>query len=113
MKKINWPGGFVFVLLFLLLASPARAATATNQTILLLPGWNIISTPKVLDSHTFSVAETSDNFDIYALDPSKTSGWATLADLGQTEFTPLYGYFINNKTGTNQTLTLNYSQFLV
>jgi len=31
-----------------------------------------------------------------------------MADLGQTEFEPLYGYFVNNKTGAAQTLTFNY-----
>jgi hypothetical protein len=110
-KYISLLGGLTLGFLFLL-ASSAQATTVSSQSILLLPGWNIISTPKVLDSHTFSAAETSTNFDIYALDPSKTSGWATLSDLGQTEFTPLYGYFINNKTGSNQTLTFNYSQNL-
>lgn len=89
-------------------ANVANAAILYSQPITLSPGWNIVSTPKILESHIFSVTETSDNFDIYALDPSKTSGWATLADLGQTEFTPLHGYFINNKTGINQTLTFNY-----
>ncbi|MDD5528000.1 MAG: hypothetical protein PHO56_03450, partial [Patescibacteria group bacterium] len=44
------------------------------------------------------------------MDNTKPSGWATMADLGQTEFTPLYGYFINNKTGSEQTLTVNYKQ---
>ena len=95
-------------ILIVVFANVANADVLYSQTIQLSPGWNIISTPKILESHSFSVSETSDNFDIYALDPSKTSGWATLADLGQTEFTPLHGYFINNKTGINQTLTFNY-----
>ena len=72
------------------------------------PGWNIFSTPKVLSSHVFSAEETSENFDIYVLDASTQTGWATMADLGQSEFTPLYGYFVNNKTGVEQTLTFNY-----
>ena len=97
-----------FALGFLLIAGTAQAATLYSQTVSLTSGWNIVSTPKVLDSHSFSATENSTNFDIYALDPSKTSGWATLADLGQTEFAPLYGYFINNKTGSTQTLTFNY-----
>ncbi len=33
-----------------------------------------------------------------------------MADLGQVEFVPLFGYFINNKTGATTTLTLNYRQ---
>lgn len=99
----------VFLLLALfILPSQVKASALYSQPITLNQGWNIVSTPKVLESHTFSVAETSNNFDIYALDASKTSGWSTLADLGQTEFTPLFGYFINNKTGSNQTLTFNY-----
>lgn len=84
-------------------------ADATSQAIPLSPGWNIVSTPRVLTSHTFSTAETSENFDIYVLDASQTTGWATMADLGQTEFVPLYGYFIHNKTETDQTLTFNFA----
>src|SRR3989344_4153080 len=79
-----------------------------SETVALSSGWNIVSSPKVLDSHNFSAPETSVNFDIYVLNASSTSGWSTMPDLGQTEFTPLYGYFINNKTGLNQTLTFNY-----
>ena len=86
----------------------SSAAVLYTQTVNLQTGWNIVSTPKVLDSHSFSAAETSANFDIYVLDASQTSGWATMAALGQTEFIPLYGYFINNKTGSTQTLTFNY-----
>ena len=87
----------------------AGAVVTNYQTITLSPGWNIISTPKVLSSHEFSVAETSDNFDIYLLDPTSLSGWQTLQGAGQTEFQPLFAYFINNKTGQNQTLQLNYN----
>ena len=36
-----------------------------------------------------------------------------MAQLNQTEFTPLFGYFINNKTGQDQTLTLNYKNDLL
>lgn len=96
------------VLVFPFIASATPVALYSQQ-ILLNKGWNVVSTPRVLDSHTFSAAENSTNFDIYVLDPSKASKWATLADLGQAEFTPLYGYFINNKTGGNQTLTFNYT----
>ncbi len=35
-----------------------------------------------------------------------------MADLGQTEFQPLYGYFINNKTSSSKTLTFNYKSGL-
>ncbi|MFH1365931.1 MAG: hypothetical protein ABIG99_00860 [Patescibacteria group bacterium] len=85
------------------------AAGADYQTINLNSGWNIVSTPKVLLSHQFSVAETSSNFDIYLLDPTSSSGWQTMQGAGQNEFTPLFAYFINNKTGENQTLRLNYN----
>src|SRR3990167_9364230 len=99
----------VFVLVFIVgFGQIAYGAISYSQNVNILPGWNIVSTPKILESHSFSSPETSDNFDVYVLDPSKTSGWATLADLGQTQFTPLYGYFVNNKTGSNQTLTFNY-----
>ena len=103
----------VLFLAFLVIPLITKASVLYSQTITLTPGWNTVSTPKVLESHTFSVAETSNNFDIYALDSSKPSGWATLADLNQTQFTPLFGYFINNKTGTNQTLTFNYKNVSV
>ena len=87
----------------------AGATVADYQTITLSSGWNIISTPKVLSSHQFSVAETSDNFDIYLLDPTSPSGWQTMQGAGQTEFQPLFAYFINNKTEQTQTLILNYN----
>ena len=106
MKKVGFWGLALAVLFFV--PAVSSAAILYSQSIILSTGWNIVSTPKILDSHSFSATENSTNFDIYALDPSKTSGWATLADLGQTEFTPLYGYFINNKTGSAQTLTFNY-----
>ena len=41
------------------------AVVASSQTTTLSPGWNIVSTPKVLSSHIFSADETSTNFDIY------------------------------------------------
>ncbi len=98
-----------FLLSFALSVSAQESA---NQIITLEKGWNIISTPKVLETHTFSASETSDNFDIYLLDGSRQSGWATMADVGQSEFLPLYGYFINNKTGSQQTLTFRYKTAL-
>jgi len=98
---------FVF-LAFVSFANLANASVLYSQSISLSPGWNIVSTPKVLESHTFSLPETSDNFDIYVLNASSTTGWSTLADLGQTEFVPLYGYFIKNKSASEQTLTFNY-----
>jgi len=88
----------------------ASAQSSVSQVIDLEPGWNIVSTPMILDSREFSAAETASNFDIYVLDASKPTGWATMADLGQTQFTPLFGYFINNKTGNDQTLTFNYKK---
>jgi len=87
------------------------ADAATNSQIITIKnGWNIISTPRIVESHNFSIEENSSNFDIYILDPSSASNWSTMAQLNQTEFTPLFGYFINNKTGFDQTLTLNYKQ---
>jgi hypothetical protein len=100
---------FVFIVSLFIWTNQAEAS---SQNIELSIGWNIISTPMVLDSHVFSVAESSSNFDIFVLDPNEPSGWATMASLGQNEFFPLYGYFINNKTGTNQWLTLNFKDNL-
>lgn len=101
---------FSLVLLsgFVLCNQNVYASIAYSQVISLQPGWNIVSTPRVLESHSFSTAETSDNFDIYALNSSSSAGWSTLAELGQSTFTPLFGYFVNNKTGTTTNLTLNY-----
>ena len=97
----------LFGLLFLLPAI-SNAAVSYSDVVNLSPGWNIVSTPKILDSHSFSLAQTSNNFDVFVLNASSTFGWSTLADLGQTEFTPLFGYFINNKSTSTQTLTFNY-----
>ena len=86
----------------------AQAAVLYSQDITLAPGWNIMSTPKVVESHRFSMSESVANFDVYVLNANSTSSWSTMADLGQSEFTPLYGYFINNKSNATATLTLNY-----
>ena len=55
---------FLF-LAFLVMPSLTRASVIDNQSITLSPGWNIVSTPKVLLSHHFSASEVSTNFDIY------------------------------------------------
>lgn len=89
--------------------APQMAVAEASQIITLQPGWNIISTPRVLASHQFSADEISDNFDIYLLDPASPSGWQTMQGAGQSEFQPLFAYFINNKTGQAQTLTLIYN----
>jgi hypothetical protein len=99
----------VLFLAFLVIPSFVKASDINNQTITLSKGWNIVSTPKVLSNHTFSATETSANFNIYLLDPTSASGWQTMQGAGQTEFQPLFAYFINNKTGTSQTLQLNYN----
>ncbi|MBP6881612.1 MAG: hypothetical protein KBC35_03220 [Candidatus Pacebacteria bacterium] len=102
----------LFVVISIFSATKAQAVEQISQVVSLAEGWNIISTPMVLESHEFSVPETSENFDIYLLDSSQPTGWTTMATIGQTEFTPLFGYFINNKTGSPQTLTLNYDTTL-
>lgn len=84
-------------------------AADNQQVITLKSGWNIVSTPKILSSHQFSVAEDSTNLDIYVMDPSSPSSWQTMPGISQTEFQPLYAYFINNKTGIDQTLTFTYN----
>ena len=103
----------VFSIVFLgicggLAVKSASAELLPNQSVTLKPGWNIISVPKVVESHQFSAEEISENFSIFILDPSRSSGWATMADLGQTEFIPLYGYFVYNNTETDQTLSFVY-----
>ena len=99
---------FIISALALTVFSPSVLANDYSHIIDLEPGWNLVSATRLVESHTFSAPETLDNFDIYLLDPASPSGWATMADLGQSEFTPLFGYFINNKTGLAQTLTLDY-----
>ena len=83
-----------------------------HQIIDLEPGWNVISTPKVISSYEFSVPETAEYLDIRLLDSSFPSGWATMQEIGQTKFEPLYGYFVYNKTNELQTLRLNYDDDL-
>jgi hypothetical protein len=102
--------GFIILQFFIFSNAVQADIIGYTQVITLNPGWNIISTPRLVQSHQFSVAESVSNFDIYLLNASSTSGWATMQELGQSEFTPLYGYFINNKTGVNQSLILNYLQ---
>ena len=80
----------------------------SHQIIDLEPGWSVISTPKVISSYEFSVPETAEYLDIRLLDSSFPSGWATMQEIGQTKFEPLYGYFLYNKTNELQTLRLNY-----
>ncbi|MCD6296398.1 MAG: hypothetical protein J7M30_04515 [Deltaproteobacteria bacterium] len=97
----------------LLFVSKTEAGELTPyQVINLEPGWNIVSTPKVILSYEFSVPETSKYLDIYLLDPESPSGWRTLQEVGQTKFEPLYAYFINNKTNQTQTLRFNYNNNL-
>jgi hypothetical protein len=109
MKNFN-PFYLLIIAIFITLTAPntTLAFSSLEQSVSLAPGWNIISTPKTLTSHFFSAEETSENFDIYLLDASQENGWATMADLGQTEFMPLFGYFINNKTAVTQILTFVY-----
>ncbi|MFA7285750.1 MAG: immunoglobulin-like domain-containing protein [Candidatus Paceibacterota bacterium] len=107
MKNIK---SFVFLFLLALVFSPLgiKAEALDYQIVDLKTGWNVVSTPKILSSYEFSVPETSSNFDIYLLDPSSPSGWQTMQGVGQDKFTPLFAYFINNKTGQEQTLRFNY-----
>src|ERR1035437_5990207 len=101
MKKLAMFFGTAVLTAGLLLSSHTALATGNyTQTIILNPGWNVVSTPRLLDSHSFSSAAT--DYSIYVLNPASVSGWSTMADLGQTEFTPLYGYFINNTTASNK-----------
>ena len=104
-KILNTAYLVIFSAVFFFLANSSAQAVNNSQEIILNPGWNIVSTPRIVDSHQFSTDNS--NFDIYLLNPKTLSGWSTMAELGQTEFTPLYGYFIKNKTDSNQTLTLS------
>src|SRR3989339_2033599 len=103
---------FFAVVIFSFIFLQTNPVQATDpiyyHVITLSPGWNVVSTPRLVDHHEFSAEETVNNFDIYLLDPASLSGWNTMQDLGQTEFIPLFGYFIYNKTGADQTLTLYY-----
>jgi hypothetical protein len=106
--KTNMKKLIFLVLLVGLSMTLTQKAIAVTQTVILAPGWNVVSTPMLLNGHEFSAPETSVNFDIFALDASKISGWATIAELGHNTFHPLFGYFINNKTGESQTLAFLY-----
>lgn len=98
----------VLIIALLGISNSAKATVSYSQNITLKPGWNAVSTPRVLDSQHFFVTTDASVLDIYVLDPSSPSGWATMSDLGQSLMTPLYGYFVNNKTGLPVVLTLNY-----
>lgn len=99
----------IFMGTFLLVSRADANGGEPYQMIDLEPGWSIVSTPKVLSSHEFSVSETSANLDIYLLSPDSISGWKTMQEASQAEFQPLSAYFINNKTGQVQALKLYYN----
>ena len=92
----------LFSLLFFI-SIPFIAHASDSQSITLNPGWNVISVPNLVNSHSFSSPDK--NFDIKLLESGK---WKSMGQLNQSEFRPLFGYFIKNKTKSNQTLTLNY-----
>ena len=103
------PISFITVFAMTLLGSVFLGiANAASQDIGLVPGWNIVSTSRVVANHAFSATEDFSNFDIYLVNAASVAGWSTMAEVGQSEFTPLYGYFINNKTNMTQILTLNF-----
>ncbi len=108
MKKLICLGFSLFCLF--LITNQVQATSSYSHVITLEPGWNLVSPTRLLESHEFSASSTSANYDIYVLNPNSVSSWSTMAQLGQTEFQPLFGYFINNKTGTTTTLTFNYRQ---
>ena len=89
-----------------LVATTTDASVAYVQSVKLKPGWNVVSTPRVLVRQEFSAPGAQ--FQILTLDPSRVSGWATMADLGQQVFQPLQGYFVNNLSGVTQMLTYYY-----
>lgn len=98
------------LLCLFLITNQAKASSEFSHVISLEPGWNLVSTPRLLASHAFSASSTSVNYDIYVMNPSSASKWSTMAEINQTEFQPLFGYFINNKVGTTTTLTFNYQE---
>ncbi|OQA36521.1 MAG: hypothetical protein BWY53_00513 [Parcubacteria group bacterium ADurb.Bin326] len=100
MKKIL---SYTLFSLLLFISVPFIAHASDSQSITLNPGWNVVSVPKLVSSHQFSAADK--NFDIKLLEAGK---WKTMSQMNQGEFQPLFGYFIKNKTKTNQTLTLDY-----
>lgn len=81
-----------------------------EHIINLNPGWNLVSTPRILESYEFSAPENIENFSIYLYSNTSSSGWQTMVEAGQNTFSPLYGYFIYNHTGLNQTLKFIYKQ---
>lgn len=108
MKKLVYLLFSIFCLFFVV--GSADATSGFSHIISLEPGWNLVSTPRLLSSHEFSASSTSANYDIYVMNPSSASNWSTMAEISQTEFQPLFGYFINNKVGTTTTLTFNYQE---
>ena len=80
--------------LFMLNPKSAAGEGIFTQTVTLETGWNVFSVPRLVNSHVFSTQETSANFDIYLLDTSNPASWSTMQAMGQTEFTPLFGYLL-------------------
>ena len=60
-----------------------QAAASYSSAITLTPGWNVVSTPRLVESHQFTADETAANFDVYVLNPESVTGWATMAEIGQ------------------------------
>jgi hypothetical protein len=102
---------FVLTLSFFLFTGGFVHADYVHE-VSLEPGWSIFSPSQVVESHEFSqngVESEEGNYTILYLDSSSPSQWSVLSD---GEFTPLYGYFIYNKTGTDQVLTIRYKEGL-
>ena len=64
---------FLIVVFFLVSFNKVGATTGYSEIIYLKPGWNTVSTPRLVSSHSFSAPETSENFDIFL---SKLIFWA-------------------------------------
>ena len=61
----------IFAAAFIFALPLCTQAGEYSQSITLKPGWNLVSTPRLVESHQFSVAETLGNFDILSARPGK------------------------------------------
>ena len=79
-----------------------------SHTITLVPGWNIFSIPKVASSSNWDDLQLGDGA-VYVLVAGEWQAYAAAkaAFHSSVDFAPLYGYAVNNASGT-QTLTITY-----
>jgi len=83
-----------------------------SHAITLAPGWNIFSVPKVVASSNLATLSLGSGGGAYLLVKGQWVPYATAkaAFHPSVDFAPLYGYIVNNQSGGDLTLTVNYKE---